>query len=166
MSTHLFVVGTLCLLVPTVILLFSLRWGRAAFAHDYPEDIRAALPAFDDAEVARGRVLGPVFLLALLAAVGTTTWSWLHQNPDHHYGHAYLMALATYILFALIDLIIVDWLIVCAWRPRWVMIPGTENAEGWGDYAFHLRVLLSAKALITTLAIPAVVAGIAIAIPH
>lgn len=163
--THLLVVGGSALTVPTVILMVCLRWGRAAFVEDYPPDIRAALPQFDRTEIIAGRVLGPLFLLSLLGALWWTTWSWV-DDPDRGFLSAYPMALGVFVLFALIDLVIVDWLVICWWRPRWVVIPGTEDAVGWADYGFHLRVQLTPKALITTFALPAVVAGVALAVPH
>lgn len=149
------------MIVPTVILLLSLRWGRTAFAEDYPPDIRESMPEFTSADRIRGWIFGPSFVLCLLASVAWTAWSWIDAASGRNYFDAYLMALATFVLFALIDLFVVDWLVICWWRPRWVVIPGTESAAGWGDYRFHVRAQLSPKGIAATFLLPAALAGIA-----
>jgi hypothetical protein len=57
-----------------------------------------------------------------------STWTWLAHGSGRGYLNGYLMALAIFVLFILIDLIVVDWLVVCLWQPKWVVIKGTENA--------------------------------------
>ncbi|SMX87228.1 hypothetical protein BSP109_02190 [Brevibacterium sp. Mu109] len=49
--SHLLGVGGLALLIPTIVLLASLRWGWTAFEQDYPADIQALLPEPTPAEV-------------------------------------------------------------------------------------------------------------------
>lgn len=41
----------------------------------------------------------------------------------------------------------VDWLMICTWRPRRLVYPGTEDCAGWGDYGFHLREQLRPRAV-------------------
>lgn len=65
------------------------------------------------------------------------------------------------VAFSLIDLVVVDWLVICWWRPRWVVIPGTEDCEGWNDYGFHLRALLTPKGVGANLLLPGPIAVVA-----
>ena len=44
--------------------------------------------------------------------------------------------------FNLIDLLILDWLVFVTWRPRVIVLPGTEGLAGYGDYGFHFRGFL------------------------
>ncbi|WP_306362206.1 hypothetical protein [Nocardia sp. CC227C] len=163
---HALLVGGGGLLVPTALLLICVRWARSAFAEDYPDSIRAALPEFDRVEIVRGRILGPLFLISLLAVVLLAAWSWLGADEARGYPHAYAMAFTVFALFALIDLLVVDWLVICWWRPSWVLIPGTEDDPAWRDYRFHLRAQFSPKGLIALVGLPAVIAGLAVLIPH
>lgn len=159
---HVFTVGLLALIAPTALLLVSLRWGRAGFASDYPEDIQNAMPSFSRAERVRGAIFAAAFLITLLAAAVYVVWSWLQQDPGRGFVAAYLMAVAVVALFCAIDLVVVDWLIICWWRPDWVVIPGTEDCAGWGDYMFHVREQFSPKGIAALLLLPAVLAAVAL----
>ncbi len=160
--SHLLSVGGLSLLVPTAILLLCLRWGWTGLAEDYPADVRALLPDPTPGEVWAGRVLGPAFLLTLVGAVLVTVASW--PPAQERFVSAWLMAFGVTVLFCLIDLVVVDWLVICAWRPRWVVVRGTENAAGWGDYAFHLRAQLAPKGLAVLVVLPLLFATIVYAL--
>ncbi|TSD62532.1 hypothetical protein [Aeromicrobium piscarium] len=160
---HLLGVGGLSLLVPTTVLLASLRWGWTAFAEDYPADVRARLPEPSRGEVRAGWVLGPLFLVTLLAALLVTTATW--PPASERFASAWLMAFGVTALFCLIDMVVVDWLVICAWRPSWVVVRGTEDAEGWGDYAFHLRAQLSVKGLAVLIVLPLLFATIVYLLP-
>lgn len=163
---HTLTVGLLWSAVPTVILLVCLRWGRYAFVDDYPEDIRALMGEFGRAERIRGWVLGPLFMATLLGALIVTTWLWLRGDAGRGLLDAYVAAIAVLVLFCLIDLVFVDWLVICWWRPGWVVIPGTESAAGWGDYAYHLKVQLTGKGLVVLVVLPVVIAGVALLLPR
>jgi hypothetical protein len=43
------------------------------------------------------------------------------------------------LVFNAVDLPILDWLVFVTLRPKIVVLPGTEGAEGYGDYGFHFR---------------------------
>ena len=42
-------------------------------------------------------------------------------------------------IFNLVDLLILDWLIVCWFRPRWVILPGTEHIVIPSPYLHHFE---------------------------
>lgn len=159
---HWLGIGLPMILVPLVLLLLTLRWGRPAIASDYPEDIQAAMPPFTRADRIGGRMLGPLFLLTLVGACVYTTVTWLTADPSRGYLAAFGMALATFALFAGLDLLVVDWLVICRWRPKWVVIPGTEDCAGWGDYGFHLKEQLRPPGIAALIIVPAAIAGFAL----
>ena len=45
-------------------------------------------------------------------------------------------------VFNVADLLILDWLIVCWWQPRWVRLPGTESIVVPSQYLHHFRGFL------------------------
>jgi len=45
-------------------------------------------------------------------------------------------------LFNLVDLLILDWLIVCWLEPRWVILPGTEHIVIPKQYLHHFKGFL------------------------
>lgn len=54
----------------------------------------------------------------------------------------------SFALFAVLDILIVDWLIICTLRPRRLVYPGTEDCAGWHDYGFHVREQLRTRAVV------------------
>lgn len=158
--THTLIVTVPLLAIPTVVLLASLAWGREAFRQDYPEDIQKRMSVASRAEAVRGWVLGTGFLVSLLAVITVSAVDFLGRGPAS-LAEAYGITLLGMIAFVVIDLVVVDWLVICAWRPRWVVIPGTEDCAGWGDYAFHARVLAQLKAVAANLVLPLPLALIA-----
>ena len=45
-------------------------------------------------------------------------------------------------IFNLVDLLILDWLIVCWFKPRWVVLPGTEHIVIPKPYLHHFKRFL------------------------
>ena len=41
-----------------------------------------------------------------------------------------------------VDLLVMDWLLVCTVRPAWLIIPGTENCSSYSDYGHHFKGFL------------------------
>jgi hypothetical protein len=50
------------------------------------------------------------------------------------------------VVFNAVDVLILDWLVFVTLRPKIVVLPGTEGAEGYGDYGFHFRAFLKGLA--------------------
>ena len=46
-------------------------------------------------------------------------------------------------IFNLFDLLILDWLILCRFTPRWVLLPGAERMEIAKPYYQHFKGFLS-----------------------
>jgi len=55
--------------------------------------------------------------------------------------------------------LIIDWLIFVTIRPSIIILPDTEDAQGYRDYGFHFRAFV--KGLAGSLAASLVIAGIA-----
>jgi len=45
-------------------------------------------------------------------------------------------------IFNLFDLLVLDWLIVATLKPKFLLIPGTEDWEGYDDYGFYFQGFL------------------------
>ena len=55
--------------------------------------------------------------------------------------------------FNAFDLLVLDWLLFCTLRPRFIVLPGTEGMPGYRDYFFHFRGFLIGTALSAALAV-------------
>ncbi|WP_105323923.1 hypothetical protein [Corynebacterium sp. J010B-136] len=114
---------------------------------DYPADIRNAAPAPTTAQKRSGLISGIIFIVVIFLSLTSVVWLWAADNPDASFVELALMAGALSVMFALFDLVIIDWLVICTWSPQQLMLPGTEECAGWKDYGFHVKEQLQPKAL-------------------
>jgi len=76
------------------------------------------------------------YLIGVSLAEGRDFWGlWLD-------GFLILMS------FNLVDLLVVDWLVICWWTPRFLVFPGTEGHPAYKDYGFHARASLRGTGLL------------------
>ena len=162
--THFTAVALPLLLIPTAALLACAKWGIAGLAHGVPDDVKALLPEFSAAERRLGAVFSTIFVIALVVAVFFAAYTWIDGVQASGFLQAFGMAFATVFAFCLLDLVIFDWALVCWWRPSWIVIRGTEQAEGWGDYMFHVREQLRPKGLAAMVGLPVLIAAAAVAV--
>ena len=66
-----------------------------------------------------GLLIGAPFASALLWRTATL--------GSHSFWELFAYAFGVLFIFNLVDLLIFDWLIVCWFKPRWVILPGTEH---------------------------------------
>ena len=69
------------------------------------------------------------------------------------------MTFAVAVMFALFDMFIIDWLVICTWRPQRLVFPGTEDCAGWRDYGFHVKEQLRPRGILA-LVIPSLLLGL------
>lgn len=154
---HALTYGTIVVLLSGAVLLAVLFLTPYALIDDYPEDIRQAAPA-PTTEQKRARLIsGIVFVIVLCASITSVVWAWGARHPEASYLELALMTFVLSVMFALFDLVIIDWLIIRTWRPRALLFPGTEDCAGWRDYVFHVKEQLQPKALLVLVGASAVI---------
>ena len=47
-----------------------------------------------------------------------------------------------FMIFNVVDLLILDWLVICTLTPKFIVLPGTEGLSGYKDYGFHFHGFL------------------------
>lgn len=114
-----------------------------AFITDFPKDIQAAAAPATAEQERRGKIGGLVFVSVLYLGQLAVPLTWALTHADAGYWELAVMSFIGMTIACLFDLVIMDWLVVCTIRPRAIVFPGTEDCEGWGDYAFHVREQLS-----------------------
>lgn len=135
---HVLTWGSAAVLLSGATLVTVMFIAPYAFLKDYPGDIRERAPKPSRAQQRAGRWGSAGFLLVLIGTIGGTVYGWGAVRPGVGYPELALMALALNVMFALLDVIVVDWLIICTVRPGRLIYPGTEDCTGWSDYRFHL----------------------------
>ncbi|HSE39805.1 MAG TPA: nitroreductase, partial [Acidobacteriota bacterium] len=67
-------------------------------------------------------------------------WSaWSLRKASHSFLSLFLAAFGVGMFFNIFDLLVIDYLICCAWTPKFLILPGTEGMTGYKDYRHHFR---------------------------
>ncbi|NIP57785.1 MAG: hypothetical protein GWM92_06045 [Gemmatimonadetes bacterium] len=127
----------------TVAFLGLLRLDPEMWLGDYPPDIQERFGPVGEKAGRQRLLLGIPVMTVALAVVVLGTIDFARTGPS---VPGFLdVALHTFVflmVFNVVDLVLIDWLIVVWMRPEWVVLPGTEGMEGYGDYEFHFRAFL------------------------
>lgn len=120
-----------------------LRFNPEIMLQDYPPDIRAKHGPMSERTRRQRLPAGILFLVILLALVAGS----LLRLPEITGGdvgfRAAFVHLATmFSLFNVLDWLVMDWLIMVRFQPRFVVLPGTEGLAGYRSYWFHFRGFL------------------------
>ncbi|WP_022762466.1 hypothetical protein [Butyrivibrio sp. AD3002] len=117
-----------------------LKWYPWELLHDYPEDIKeaATLPEPTDKQKKQAKLVCGIICLVIfgsLLAFGLTKFASAQTT--------FLMVLVYVFIVGMIwnaiDLLVMDWILVCSITPKIVVIEGTEGCKGYKDYMFHFK---------------------------
>ena len=127
----------------SVYVFLILKFYPFSMLHDYPKDIQAAAtiekPTKAQEKAAkRFGAVGGLIILGVLLAFGLLRF--------HSEQVSFLQVLKYIFIIAMtwnvVDLLIMDWLIVCTITPKWIVLRGTEGCKGYKDYFFHFKGFL------------------------
>jgi hypothetical protein len=155
-----FLYGIVFSLLFSALLLVMVKINPEMMLNDYPPDIKARYgPASEKTQQQRK----PFVILFLLIVFGVPLLS--IQRFDLMTGgvptflDVFVIIFTLFLVFNIVDLLILDWLIFCTITPKFIVLPGTEGMAGYKDYGFHFRGFL--KGTIICLVSALVFAGIA-----
>lgn len=149
---HALAGGALASALSATVLVAVLLLAPYAFLSDFPADIRKNAPPPNASQRRAAALGGAAFLLTLFGSMFTVVFTWGLTQSQASFIDLAVMALVVFILFTAVDTVVVDWLVVCTWRPAAMVFPGTENCSGWRDRAFHVKELLHLKVAVVLLA--------------
>lgn len=152
------VFGLIFSLFMSTIILLTLWINPMIWADRAPEDIRQAVGPADE----RTRRLKRIFVLVtLLGIVGIVLLSLFRLNSLQGVLTFWSVFLNLFILVTvwnLVDLILIDWLLLCVIQPKFMYMPGTEGLKGYSDFAYHFRGFL--KGLLGSVIACLLIAGV------
>ncbi|MCR5376694.1 MAG: hypothetical protein K6E71_08100 [Lachnospiraceae bacterium] len=111
--------------------------------HEYPKDIQKAsvLPEPTAEQEKKAKLFGAIGSLVIfgaLIAFGLIRFAGSRES----YAKVLLYIFIVAMIWNIVDLLVMDWLIICRITPKWVVIPGTEGCSGYKDYFFHFKGFL------------------------
>lgn len=124
-----------------IIVMASMRYNAEIWHDDYPKDIQERAGPMSETAKRQRLLIAPPFFVAL---IGLPMYSTL-QLKKQHGGRLSLAAafLNTYGVFAianLFDLVVIDYLFLIKGRPRWAILPGTEDMiDSYLDVSLHVK---------------------------
>ncbi len=140
----------------TLVILLSLRANPRIWLSDFPPDIRNAVPPKTGAEKRQSLWWGlPLFAILLGGPVVSCLLLERRLTAPASFGMLFVHAYAVASIFNVIDLLVIDWLVICAFTPRWLVIAGTEGMAGYTDYRHHFRGFLVGCLASAVFALPA-----------
>lgn len=152
--------GAILSVLLSILVVVSLRWNPEIWVHDYPPEVQAVLPPKSALAKRQTRWVAAVMFAILFGLIGVLIWRVIVGQGG--FPGFWPIAAAIWIAlesFNLIDLVIVDWLIIETWRPRFVLVPGAESLYHRRFYGFHFRGFLKGSLGITLASL--LIAGLA-----
>lgn len=126
-----------------VMISIAIRKYPFTLEHDYPEDVRkvANIKQPSKSEKIKGMVFSVVSILLLFGLL--IVFAILHGKSDalnfqNSFFHIWIVSMS----WNVIDLIIVDWILICKFSCKLFMLPGTETYAGNKHYLFHFKGFL------------------------
>lgn len=158
---HALVFGVIlsAVLFPAVLVLT--RINPEIMLKDYPPDIQAKYGPMSERTKHQRLPVGLIFIVLLLGLIAI---SFIRirtlAEGDIPFQMAFVHLFVMFSVFNLLDWLVLDWLIVVAICPKFIILPGTEGMAGYKDYGFHFRGFLIGCVIIffTSLLVAGIVA--------
>lgn len=139
---HAFVFGLILSGLIVAIMLVSARINPAIWAGDYPPDIKAKFGPLDTRTERQKKWVALVFFSIILGTLAWMVAAMPLAGLTPTFATVFTAAFVAALTFNLFDLVVLDWLVFVTWRPRFIVLPGTEGLAGYSDLGFHFRGFL------------------------
>jgi hypothetical protein len=149
--------GAVLSVVVSTYLLALLRFNPRMFLSHFPKEIREIVPPRSDEERRMSILLGAPLGLLFIGSTFASALLWrASAQRSLSFWEIFAHVFGLFFLFNLVDLFILDWLIVCRFTPRWLIIPGTEHIVMPKEYLYHFKGFLTGTVV-------SVIGGLAVA---
>lgn len=135
---------------------FLLAWGMTRnsiwMSRGFPPALKAAIRPLTGPEKRKAVVWGaPLLALMLLVPVAYMGYAAvaLNQGFLQNWWEGFLILFS----FNVVDLVVIDWLVICFLTPKFLVAPGTEGHPGYKDYGFHFRAALKGTVLVAVMSL-------------
>ena len=137
-TTRIMQDGALFSAVASICLLLLLRFNPRIFLGHYPEEIRRIVPPRSKKERRTSLLLAMLFGAPVMSALLWRTAT----LGSHSFWDYFVYCFGVLFIFNLVDLLILDWLLVCWFKLRWAILPGTEHIVVPNPYLRHFKEFL------------------------
>lgn len=149
--------GVILSVMASGLVMGTLRANPRLLLRHYPAELRAAVPPATRRERLIGVAVGLVLIGLLIAAPAWSTAEWRAASGESRFVPLFLHAFIVGTVFNLTDWLLLDELWLGALRPRWAMLPGTDDVPFRYNHAQHARGFLVGSVFVALIA--AITAG-------
>ena len=136
--------GALLSVVASTYVLLLLRFNPRIFLRHYPKEIQENVPPKTAKEKRMSIGLGIPLILLLVGSPFASSLIWRAEaQTGPSFWELAEHAFGVIFIFNLFDLLILDWLILCRFTPRWVLLPGAEHIVIPKPYLQHFQGFLA-----------------------
>jgi len=146
--THGLLFGLLFSALMTALILATLAWRPMMWLGDAPADVQAAVGPMSAADRRAKQLAGVVMLVIVVAVFGAVLARLAALSGGAlAFADAVLATFLVYMTFNVVDLVLIDWLLLVAIRPRFMLLPGAARLDATGGYGYHFRAFLKGTVL-------------------
>lgn len=131
-----------------MLILASLAHNPRLWLGDAPKEMQKAAASLSNEERLLRIKWGVPLLFCMVVVIPLATFL-IHQKSPLSYGEAFGLMWVAWMIFNLVDLVIIDWWIVVWWKPDWSIIREVEHLYHLNTYWFHFKCFLIGTASIT-----------------
>jgi hypothetical protein len=138
------------------LVLGSLMWNPRIWLQDAPKRVRDAVPPKSPREKAQSAAVAvPFVLLMALVPLLAVAWTESAAARPLKYSEALLLCWGVLMVFNVVDLVVIDWLVICRLAPPFLIPAGAEHLrDDYRDPGRHVRGFLAGIVLLFALSVP------------
>lgn len=121
-----------------IMVAISIRVFPFTIEHDYPDDVRkiANIPKPSKKHRRNGIIFATISFVILFGLL-TIFAVWQYIGKDFSFWEIFFHLWLVSMSWNFVDLIIVDWLLICILSVKYFVLPGTEQCPSNRNYRFH-----------------------------
>lgn len=132
------IVGLIYSIILSVLVVFIQKLNPRILLQSYPKSIQEKVKQKNKKEHMYTKIFGSIFMILSLG-IPLIYSIYLINQYNVSYMEVLIVNLIIFIIFNLVDLVIIDWIIICKITPSFIIIPGTEGNPDYKNYLFHIK---------------------------
>jgi hypothetical protein len=138
-----FLYGIVFSLLFSALLLVMIKINPEGLVDGLPPDIKARYGPVSEKTQRQHKPFVLLFFLIMLGVplLSIRRYS-LMTGGAPTFLDVFVIIFTLFLVFNIVDLLILDWLIFCTITPKFIVLPGTKGMAGYKDYGFHFRGFL------------------------
>ncbi|ADU32130.1 hypothetical protein [Evansella cellulosilytica] len=132
------IVGFIYSIILSVLVVFIQYINPRILLQSYPKSIQEKVMGKSKKEQMHTKIFGSIFMI-LSFGIPLLYAIYLDNLYSLSYMEIWIVSFIIINIFNLVDLVIIDWIIICKVTPSFTVIPGTDGHPDYKNYLFHIK---------------------------